>query len=124
MPIKFLDFRGSLEDDLDGLFDDDGNIISSAFTVCPKLYAVINKDLIASIPDKYEGIVINLNPKSIQTQDGATKPYHTDDPNAQEKVQKNWLTVELRKLDYCDADGNEKKMIVFASQPFTEEEQE
>jgi hypothetical protein len=123
MPIKFLDFKGSLEDDLDGLFSDDGNITSSVFTVCPKLYAVINRDLIASIPDKYEGVVINLNPKSIQTSDGVTKPNHTNDPSATEKIQKDWLAIELRKLDYCDADGNEKKIIVFASQPFSEDEQ-
>jgi|TARA_B110000495_G_C22829384_1_gene483954 hypothetical protein len=28
------------------------------------------------------------------------------------------LNIELRELDYCDTDGNEKKILVLASQPY------
>jgi len=28
------------------------------------------------------------------------------------------LNIKLRELDYCDADGNEKKILVLASQPY------
>jgi hypothetical protein len=28
------------------------------------------------------------------------------------------LNIKLRELDYCDTDGNEKKILVLASQPY------
>lgn len=28
------------------------------------------------------------------------------------------ITMKLRELDYCDADGNQQKILVFASEPY------
>tara|TARA_B100000902_G_scaffold399259_1_gene469304 strand:- start:3641 stop:3955 length:315 start_codon:yes stop_codon:yes gene_type:complete len=33
----------------------------------------------------------------------------------------NTLTIALRKVDYCDSDGKEYKMLVLCSEPFTED---
>lgn len=124
MPINYLDFKGSLEDDANGLFDEDGNVLSNLFTVSPKMYAVISKDLTPLVPDKFEGVVIHFSPKKILTENEQAKPDHVDqDGDDGEKVNKDWISIGLRKLDYCDADGNEKKIIVLASQPFTEDEE-
>ena len=125
MPINYLDFKGSLEDDANGLFDEDGEVLSNLFTVSPKMYAVISKDLTPLVPDKFEGVVIHFSPKKILTENEQAKPDHVDqDDDDGEKVNKDWISIGLRKLDYCDADGNEKKIIVLASQPFTEDEEQ
>jgi hypothetical protein len=47
--------------------------------------------------------------------DDKTEEFTDQDPQRNEG---EIITMKLRELDYCDADGNKQKILVFASEPY------
>lgn len=66
------------------------------------------------------GITLDINTREIFDENDVEIDY--DNPPVREKINGNkQLTMKLRQIDYCDVDGNEKKILVFASEPFVVE---
>lgn len=122
--IERINMKSPLESDGTGLLDNSNSRFqekSKESTLSIKLYAVSQKEIATGVPDNYAGIIVDLNTRIIRDADYKSNPSHLGDNNSSSSSD-DWLTIALRKLDYCDADGNEKSILVFASQPFTEEE--
>jgi|11BtaG_2_1085332.scaffolds.fasta_scaffold02837_5 hypothetical protein len=63
------------------------------------------------------GISLDINTREIFDENDVEIDY--DNPPVREKINGNkQLIMKLRQIDYCDVDGNEKKILVFASEPF------
>lgn len=122
--IERINMKSPLESDGTGLLDNSNSKFqekSKESTLSIKLYAASQKEIATGVPDNYEGILVDLNTRIIRDAEYKSTPSHLGD-NDSSSSSDDWLTIALRKLDYCDADGNEKSILVFASQPFTEEE--
>ena len=66
------------------------------------------------------GITLDINTREIFDENDVEIDY--DNPPVREKINGNkQLIMKLRQIDYCDVDGNEKKILVFASEPFVVE---
>ena len=62
-------------------------------------------------------MIITVNKKGFIDENDVEIDY--DNPPVREKINGNkQLIMKLRQIDYCDVDGNEKKILVFASEPF------
>jgi len=122
--IERINMKSPLESDGTGLLDSTNSSFqekSKDSTLSIKLYAVTQKEIATGVPENYEGILVDLNTRIIRDAEYKSNPSHLGNESSSSSS-KDWLTIALRKLDYCDADGNEKSILVFASQPFTEEE--
>lgn len=74
--------------------------------------------------EKTFSVGINLDINTREIYDDSDNRIRYDDPDKRELINENKvLTMKLRQVDYCDADGNEKHMLVFASEPFEVEEE-
>lgn len=66
------------------------------------------------------GITLDINTREVFDENDVEIDY--DNPPVREKINENkQLVMKLRQIDYCDVDGNEKKILVFASEPFSVE---
>lgn len=115
--IERTNMRNPLESDGTSFLNNDLSSFSSAnSTPSIKLYSVSEGGIVNDLPQGFDGILVNINTRVINDQDESSTPDHIDG----QTISGNWLTIALRKLDFCDADGNKKSILVFASQPFDE----
>lgn len=121
--IERIDMKSPVESDGQGLLDNTNTQFdekAKESTPSIKLYAVTQKSIAVGVPEKYEGILVDLNTRIIRNTDYKATPSHLGN-SGNSSSSNDWLTIALRKLDFCDAEGNEKSILVFASQPFEEE---
>lgn len=115
--IEHTNIKKPLESDGTSFLNDDLVSFSSAnSTPSIKLYSASEGAIVDNLPEGFAGILVNINTRIINGQDDNSTPDHIEGRT----VSGDWLTIALRKLDFCDADGNKKSILVFASQPFDE----
>lgn len=98
------------------LNDDLVSFSSANSTPSIKLYSASESTIVDNLPGDFDGILVDINTRIINNQDDSSTPDHIEG----QTISGNWLTIALRKLDFCDVDGNKKSILVFASQPFDE----